>query len=36
MIARCFCAQRRREEPVRFDVAAVLDGKLEYLEDAFM
>lgn len=36
MIAKCFCAQRRREEPVRFDVAAVLDGKLEYLEDAFM
>ena len=36
MIAKSFCAQRRREEPVRFDVAAVLDGKLEYLEDAFM
>ena len=36
MIAKCFCAQQRREVPVRFDVAAVLNGKLEYFEDAFL
>ena len=36
MIAKSFCAKMRREVPVRFDVASVLNGKLEYFEDAFM
>ena len=36
MIARCFCAQQRREVSVRFDIASVLNGEVEYFEDAFL
>ena len=34
-MARYFCAMLREEVPIRFDVAAVLDGKLEYYENAY-
>ena len=34
-IAGCFCTQQGREVPVRFDVASVLNGSLEYFENAF-
>ncbi len=34
-IARYFCAARGAEVPVRFDVASVLDGRLEYFENAY-
>ncbi len=34
-IAAFFCTMRRTELPVRFDVASVLNGELEYLENAF-
>lgn len=35
-IAAYFCAMRREEVPVRFDVASILNGELEYFEDAFV
>ena len=35
-IAAYFCAMRREEVPVRFDVASILNGELEYIEDAFV
>lgn len=35
LIARYFCAACGEEVPVRFDVAAILNGKLEYFADAF-
>ncbi len=34
-IARYFCAARGEEVPVRFDVASVTDGRLEYFENAY-
>ena len=36
LIARFFCASKRREVPVRYDVASVLEGELEYFEGAFI
>lgn len=35
-IAACFCAALREEVPVRFDVASVYEGKLEYFENAYI
>lgn len=35
-IAAYFCAMRQEEVPVRFDVAGILNGELEYFEDAFV
>lgn len=35
-IARFFCTVRRTELTCRFDVASVLDGTLEYFEDAYI
>ena len=35
-IARYFCATMRREVSVRYDVASVLDGEIEYFEGAFI
>ena len=35
-IARYFCATMRREVAIRYDVASVLDGEIEYFEDAFI
>ena len=34
-IARYCCAARGEEVPVRFDVASVTDGRLEYFENAY-
>lgn len=34
-IALYFCTARGEEVPVRFDVASVLDGRLEYFENAY-
>ena len=34
-IALAYSAKMGREIPVRFDIAAVLNGKLEYFENAF-
>ena len=34
-IALYFCTARGKEVPVRFDVASVLDGRLEYFENAY-
>ena len=36
MIANFWCNMLRREVPVRFDVAAILDGEIEYFENAFI
>ena len=36
MIANSWCNALRREVPVRFDVAAILDGEIEYFENAFI
>ena len=36
MIANFFCSTLRREIPVRFDVASILDGEIEYFENAFI
>ena len=35
-IALTFCAKLGREVPVRFDIAAVLNDKLDYFENAFL
>ena len=35
-IARFFCAAKRQEVPIRYDVASVLDGEIEYFEGAFI
>ena len=35
-IAGYFCAQKKEEVPVRFDVASVYEGQLEYFEDAYI
>ena len=35
-IANFWCNTLRREVPVRFDVAAILDGEIEYFENAFI
>ena len=35
-IARFFCASLGFEADVRFDVASVLDGRVEYFENAFV
>ncbi len=35
-IAGYFCACLKEEVPIRFDVASVLDGKLEYFENAYI
>ena len=34
--ANFWCGQHRREMPVRFDVAAVYEGEIEYFEDAYI
>ena len=34
-MARYFCARCGEEVPIRFDVASILDGKLDYFENAF-
>ena len=34
-MARYFCASMGEEVPIRFDVASILNGTLEYYEDAF-
>ena len=36
MIAGYFCSCLREEVPVRFDVAAIYEGGLEYYENAFI
>lgn len=35
-IAAYFCMIKRQEVPIRFDVASVFEGGLEYFEDAYM
>ena len=35
-IAQYYCAMRGEEASIRFDVAAIYDGGLEYYENAFM
>ena len=35
-IAAYFCMTKKTEVPIRFDVASVFEGELEYLEDAFI
>ena len=35
-IAKFYCATLREEVPVRFDVASILEGELEYFENAFI
>lgn len=35
-IAKFYCATVREEVPVRFDVASVYQGELEYFENAFI
>ena len=34
-MAGLWCARMRREVPIRFDVASVWEGELEYFENAF-
>ncbi len=36
MIAKTFCAKMGKEVPLRFDIAAVLNGTLDYFENAFL
>ena len=35
-IARFFCAEKGEEKSCRFDIASVLDGELEYFENAYI
>lgn len=35
MIAGYFCSYMREEVPIRFDVAAIYEGGLEYFENAY-
>ena len=35
-IARYYCATIREEVPIRFDVASVYQGEIEYFENAFL
>ena len=35
-MAGFFCAERKEEVSVRFDVAAIYEGKLEYFEGAYI
>ncbi len=35
-IANFYCMTKKRELPVRFDVAAIFEGGLEYFENAFI
>lgn len=35
-IAAYFCTLRRQEVPIRFDVASIYEGGLEYFEDAYI
>lgn len=35
-IAGYFCVRRKEEVPVRFDIASVYEGQLEYFEDAYI
>ena len=35
-IAAYFCMAKKAEVPIRFDVASVLDGDLEYFENAYI
>ncbi len=36
LMAGYWCASARREVPIRFDVASVWEGELEYFENAFI
>ena len=36
MIARSYCNMLREEVPIRFDVASVFKGEIEYFENAFI
>ena len=36
MMANYWCGAHQEEVPVRFDVAAILEGEIEYLENAFI
>ena len=35
-IALYFCMTKKTEVPIRFDIASVLEGELEYFENAFI
>ena len=35
-IAWCYCDLLRREVPCRFDIASVLNGEIEYFENAYI
>ena len=35
-IAGYYCAVENREVPVRFDIASIVDGNLEYFENAYI
>lgn len=36
MMAKYYCSTKRREMPIRFDVASVREGEIEYFENAFI
>ncbi len=36
MMAKYWCTMLKREVPIRFDVASVWEGELEYFENAFI
>ncbi len=36
LLAQYYCLQKGEELPVRFDVASILNGEVEYFENAFI
>ncbi len=36
LMAQYYCMTKGEELPIRFDVAAIFEGTLEYIENAFM